>query len=121
MYNLGSTDDIENDNTSSTLVFLILSILWSFTTSAITAVKIKMESKNIFPIFPTLLLGVRYLMVSFVRISCLVSYYAPFLGLLDIMAHHHAEKIPLDSKTYENLKKTGTVPNMTLNVTKFWS
>ena len=121
MYNFCSTDDIENGNTSSTLAFLILSILWSFTTSAMTAVKIKMESKNVFPIFPTLLLGVRYLMVSLVRSSCLVSYYAPFLGLMDIMAHHHAEKIPLDSETFKKLKNTGTVPNMTLNVTKFWS
>ena len=96
----------KNDEETSTLVFLVISILWSFKTSALTSIKIKADSKNYLPLTPKLLLGTRYLLIFLVRISCLVTYFSPSLGLLGMMNHHHAERFPLDPKIWKNLNKT---------------
>ena len=96
----------KNDEETSTLVFLVISILWSFKTSALTSIKIKGDSKNYLPLTPKLLLGTRYLLIFLVRISCLVTYFSPSLGLLGMMNHHHAERFPLDPKIWKNLNKT---------------
>ena len=95
----------KNDEETSTLAFLVVSILWSFKTSALTSIKIKADSKNYLPLTPKILLGTRYLLIFLVRISCLVTYFSPSLGLLGMMNHHHAERFPLDPKIWENLKK----------------
>ena len=96
----------KNDEETSTLAFLVVSILWSFKTSALTSIKIKADSKNYLPLTPTILLGIRYLLIFLVRISCLVTYFSPSLGLLGMMNHHHAERFPLDPKIWKNLNKT---------------
>ena len=96
----------KNDEEASTLAVLVISILWSFKTSALTSIKIKADSKNYLPLTPKLLLGTRYLLIFLVRISCLVTYFSPSLGLLGMMNHHHAERFPLDPKIWKNLNKT---------------
>ena len=96
----------KNDEETSTLAFLVISILWSFKTSALTSIKIKADSKNYLPLTPKILLGTRYLLIFLVRISSLVAYFSPSLGLLGMMNHHHAERFPLDPEIWNNLKKT---------------
>ena len=96
----------KNEEETSTLAFLVISILWSFKTSALTSIKIKADSKNYLPLTPKILLGTRYLLIFLVRISCLVTYFSPSLGLLGMMNHHHAERFPLDPKIWKNLNKT---------------
>jgi hypothetical protein len=50
----------EGEKTSgSTILLLVLSLLWSFKTSAVTSVKIKVETKTFLPFFPKLVLGIR--------------------------------------------------------------
>ena len=97
----------DTSDSTTALIFLVVSILWSFKTAAITSVKIKSETKNILPLVPTVILGTRYLLVFLIRIGAIVTYYAPFLGLCGIMDHHQGEKIPLQYETYKALLKTG--------------
>ena len=93
-------------NTSATLAFLIISILWSFKTSALTSIKIATESKKFLPIAAKLIVGMRYLLIFVIRICSFVTYFAPYLGTLDIMAHYHAETFILEFETFKRLNKT---------------
>ena len=97
-------DAFKNDST--TLLFLVFSVIWSFKTCALTTVKIKNEEKSFLPLPAKLLLFVRYLLVFFVRVGCIVSYFAPYIGLLDIMSHYNAERIPLDYEIFKSLNET---------------
>ena len=94
-------------NSASALIFLVVSILWSFKTTAITSVKIKSETKTFLPLVPTVILGTRYLLIFLIRIGAFVTYHAPFLGLMGIMDHHQGEKIPLQYEIYKALLETG--------------
>ena len=85
---------------NTTTIFLVLSLIWSFKTAAVTAVNIKTESKNYLPLLPKLILGIRYFLVFFIRVGSIVSYYSPYIGLLDIMIHYQAETLPLDMETW---------------------
>ena len=92
---------------NAAVIFLILSIAWSFRSCAMTAVRIKNEEKCFLPFFPAqLLLLMRYALVFFVRISCIVCYFAPFLGLLDIVIHYQAETKPLDYNIFKYINET---------------
>ena len=88
------------DISKTTLVFLIFSVVLSFKTSALTSIKIKAETKNFFPLISKLVLGLRYLLIFLIRVGAIVFYFGPFVGVLDIMSHHHAESIPLDYETF---------------------
>jgi hypothetical protein len=94
------------EKSNATLIFLILSVFLSFKTSALTSIKIKTESKNFLPIFPMIVLGIRYLLIFLIRIGDIVFYYAPFIGVLDIMSHNYAESIPLDYETFTYVNDT---------------
>ena len=99
----------QSDNeeiSNATLMFLIFSVVLSFKTSALTSIKIKTETKNFLPLFPKLVLGLRYLLIFLIRISDIVFYYAPFIGELDIMSHYQAESIPLDYETFKYVNDT---------------
>ena len=91
---------------NTTKWFLVFSIVWSFKTCAMTSIKIKSETKMILPIFPTILLLFRYLFVFLIRVSCICSYFAPYIGLMDIMDHYQAETIPLDFETWCRINGT---------------
>ena len=135
-------EDFESQNTwlgtDLTVVFLSVSIMWSFVTSARTYIKIKTEDKKGFlSITGKLLLGLRALLTTITRVACIVIFFCPFLGLWDIMVHWTAEQVSLDLSfsndpyrhetdppiniqtshyTYNNRdsKKTETVPFSTL-------
>jgi hypothetical protein len=49
-----------------------------------------------------LLLAVRSLLVYSVRLGCVVTFFGPFLGLFNVLAHWRAEKIVLDSKVFSH-------------------
>ena len=111
-----SNDNAEDENSiqktllsnkSATLAFLIISILWSFLTSALTSMKITTKSKMFLPIAAKLLLIIRFLSILIIRICSIVTYFAPYLGTLDIMAHYQAEKVALEIETFQRLNKTG--------------
>ena len=108
-----SNDNVSN--TSATLAFLIISILWSFKTSALTSIKIATESKKFLPIASKLIVGVRYLLIFVIRICSFVTYFAPYLGTLDIMAHYQAETVILEFETFKRLNKTGYYFMNTIN------
>ena len=84
----------------------MFSVVWSFKTCALTLVKIKNETKCFLPLSAKLILFKKYLLVFLMRVVCIVFYFAPFIGLLDIMSHYHAEKIPLDYEIFKSLNET---------------
>jgi hypothetical protein len=90
----------------TSLAFFIFSTVWSFKSSALTAMKIKNETKLFLPLSAKLLLFLRYLLILFVRVGCIVTYYSPFLGLLDILNHHKAESVPLEYNLFKKINDT---------------
>ena len=95
------------------VVLILGSICWSFKTTAASYVNVKTQEKiEFFPISPRVLLGVRTLLIVTVRIiciiiiiiiiiviilqvriCCIIAYFAPFLGLLNCLAHWKADQL----------------------------
>ena len=76
--------------------FLILSVAWSFKTGSASFIKIRTESKSSFlPATAKAALGLRALFFSSARICSFAAFFGPFLGLLDCLAHWHAQKLQL--------------------------
>ena len=98
--------DEDKETSNATVIFLIFSVILSFKTSVLTSIKIKTETKNFLPMFPKLVLGIRYLLIFLIRIGDIVFCFAPFIGELDIMSHYHAESIPLDYETFTYINDT---------------
>ena len=96
------SNEDKGEGSDTALIFLILSVLWSFRTTALTSIKIKAETKNFLPIFAKVVLGMRYLLVFIIRIGNYVAYFAPYIGLLGIMNHYHAELIHLNPETFNS-------------------
>jgi len=68
-------------------------------TSAFTATKIK-EAKSFLPMTPKVLLLWRYLTVAMVRVCCIVASVGAILGVVGMMNHYHAEKVPLNPEIW---------------------
>ena len=85
---------------NTAIVFLVFSLVWSFKTAAMTAIKIKAESKTFLPFKSKLLLGWRYLTVYMVRIGCIVAGIGVFIGVSGMMNHYHAERLPLNPEIW---------------------
>ena len=82
-------------------IFLISSILWSFKTTATTYIGIKTdERKEFFSLLPKVFLGLRSLMVYSVRIFCILSFFGPFLGLIDTLSHWTADQLMEKASDY---------------------
>merc|ERR1719305_803672 len=81
--------------------FLVLSILWSMKTIAKTYIKVKTAGKvEVLALPAKLLLAVRSLFVYSVRLSCVVAFFGPFLGLFNVLAHWRAEQMVLEFKVF---------------------
>ena len=92
---------------NTTLIFLIFSIVWSFKTCAKTYIKIKSGTKTILPFKAKVVLGLRYLLIFFIRVVCIVTYFSPYIGLLGIVDHYEAERLyHLDYSTYKSFDST---------------
>ena len=78
--------------------FLVLSITWSMKTMGMTYFKMKARGKvEMLELPAKILLAVRSLLVYSVRLSCVVAFFGPFLGLFNVLSHWHAEQMVLDS------------------------
>ena len=78
---------------SETLLYM--SILWSFKTMITVRIKAKKKSfDGYLPILGTVVIGLRSFMVTVSKISCVVMFFAPYMGLMDILQHWKAEQIP---------------------------
>merc|ERR1719458_1021158 len=92
--------------------FLVLSILWSMKTISLTYVKVKAAGKvEVLALPAKLLLAVRSLLVYSVRLSCVVAFFGPFLGLFNVLAHWRAEQLVLEFKVF-NRNQIFTSPEM---------
>ena len=81
-------EDFQSDATT----LLVLSILWSFKTSITTYISIKSAEKDGFLGFNAkCVLGLRSFLCTVTRIT-IILFFAPFLGLLNLMAHWKAEQ-----------------------------
>ena len=102
---IGIQETVKNfeSNYNITFWFLVFSVVWSLKTCALTAIKIKSETKNFLPFLPKITLGFRYLLIYIIRVGSIVTFFAPYIGLLGIMNHYHAETISLDYDTWMNI------------------
>ena len=90
---------------------LIISLLWSIKTAAITYIKIKTEEKvELFTVGSKLVLGVRSLLVYAIRILCILAFFGPSLGVLDCLAHWWAEQFNENPSLYTDY--TGRAGNV---------
>ena len=102
------SEDLIGVGESSVRILLTLSVLLSIKTTATTYVKIKTEDKiNSFPLLPKLFLAMRALFAYCTRTICVVGFFVPFLGLLDVLAHWKSEQANKEIKT-NYTKYTGT-------------
>ena len=80
-----------------TTTLLVLSILWSFKTTITTYNSIKSAEKDGFLGFNAkCVLGLRSFLCTVTRIACIILFFAPFLGLLNLMAHWKAEQLSFE-------------------------
>ena len=77
-------------------VFLILNILWSLRTGIVTSLKVKKESKGFIPSKGIVVLIMKNMLSLTTRITCIVMFFTPYLGCLNLAAHWQAEQIKLD-------------------------
>merc|ERR1719507_974955 len=88
-------------------IFLIASVCWSFKTGSASFIKIRTESKSSFlPATAKVALGLRALLFSVTRICAIITFFGPFLGLWDALAHLEAEEITLEPKLLEKLRNS---------------
>ena len=79
----------------STTAYLLLSVLWSFSTSVRTRIKSKEASLNGFlPSKGAAFVAVRALLMTGVTTACVLAFFTPHLGLFSLLQHSHADKIP---------------------------
>ena len=64
-----------------TALYLTMSVIWSFKTAGLTFSKIKEDRKQFLTFLAKLTLGSRAMTVFIARISMVVAYFSPFLGL----------------------------------------
>ena len=77
------------------LYIFIGSIILGFYTTANSYVLIKKEEKkNFLPFMSRLVLILRSLLVYSTRMFSIITFFGVFLGLLDILAHWHADRFP---------------------------
>ena len=82
------------------IILILGSIGWSFKTTAASYVNVKTEEKiEFYPMVPKLVLGIRTLLIVTVRICCTICYFAPFLGLMDSLAHWKADQLLVPGST----------------------
>ena len=106
---------------NTAVVFLVFSLVWSFKTAAMTAIKIKAETKTFLPFKSKLLLGWRYLAVYMVRIGCIVAGMCVFIGGLGIMNHYHAENIHLNPEIWNRFNPSSKFELCVLRIVwKLW-
>ena len=87
-------------------ILLILSVMVSIKTTASTYVKIKTEEKiKFFPLLSKLFLALRALVAYSARAVCIVGFFVPFLGLLDLLAHWKAEQSNKDDMFTDNITR----------------
>ena len=99
--NISGKESLNEQSSSLTEWFLVLSILWSMKTMGTTYIKMKAEGKvGMLGAPAKVLLAVRALLVYSVRLSCVVAFFGPFLGLFNVLAHWRAEQMVLDFKVY---------------------
>ena len=70
-----------------------------------TYIKLKAAGKvEVLRLPAKLLLAVRSLLVYSVRLSCIVAFFGPFLGLFNVLAHWNAEQMVLEHKIFNRTK-----------------
>ena len=83
-------------------VFLFFSILVSFSTAALAYLKmVKLDKNGFLGFLGTVVIGVRILLATFIRIGVFVFFFAPFLGLMGLLAHWRADQIPFSDPQFQ--------------------
>ena len=100
---LQSVFNVPDDTFFNRNIFLFFSILVSFSTAALAYIKmVKLDKNGFLGFLGTLVIGIRILLATFIRIGVFVFFFAPFLGLMGLLAHWQADQIPFSDKAFED-------------------
>merc|ERR1719397_2112638 len=84
--------------------FLVVSILLTFISIVTTHLKIiKLSKGGFLPFTAKIVLALKVLLASILRITVFFSYFAPFLGLPNLLAHWKADQIPFVDTEFQNM------------------
>ena len=85
----------KHENASGSETLLYMSILLSLRSMITVRIKAKKASfDGVLPSIATLIVGLRSFLVTLLNITCVVAFFAPYMGLLHILQHLKAEQIP---------------------------
>ena len=78
----------EGDSSGQVSLLLVASILLSFRSSTMTYLAVKAKHKiGLLPLSTKIVMLLRALMAVFTRVSCMVAFFTPTLGLFSYLAH----------------------------------
>ena len=100
-------DDSQTDGDNlllglSPYVFIIANILWSLKTCWMSFIRGMKATKDHFPSTTFYFLGLYVILAIVIRCTTSIIYFAPILGLLDLLRHFQAESYPFTSARGKN-------------------
>ena len=91
------------------VVLLVLSTTWSFFSCSLAHSKGLMARRDHFPMESKLIAILNSLVAILKRVTCLINYYAPPLGLFSLLRHLQAEQIQFVGEPLRLVDENGMV------------
>ena len=85
---------IFDEETPGERCLLIFSVIWSFKTCILSHLKVVSASREHFPIMSKIVIGLYSFFSVSSRVLCMIMFFAPSLGLFDLLKHLQAEQTP---------------------------
>ena len=112
-----SVETIGIDPEAHAIFLLTMSILFSFKTCISSHIKILMAKREYFPWKPKLLAAFYSFFGCTTRVVAIVAFFAPALGLFNLLRHIQAEQTAYDANIEGYFAKEGMIQFGDLNVT----
>ena len=91
------------------IVSLILSTSWSFISCSLAHIKGLMTNRNYFPIVSKIIAGLGAMISIIKRVSCIIIFFTPPLGLFNLLRHLQAEQTKFHRFTLDLVDSNGTI------------
>ena len=112
LYKDAISSTIENigiNTETHAIIILTLSILFSFKSCITSHLRILSAKREWFPLTSKLMAGLFSLFTCMTRILAIIMYFAPALGLFNLLHHLQAEQIPWNANIEGYFVKNGTI------------
>ena len=85
---------IFDEETPGERILLIFSVIWSFKTCILSHLKVVSASREHFPTMSKIVIGLYSFFAVSSRVLCMIMFFAPSLGLFNLLKHLQAEQTP---------------------------